>query len=1141
MGGIQQLLEIKERQPMSKKWLVCLAVLTFAVGFALSAFAQESAVKGAISGVVLDTTGAAVPGAKVTLLGPMGTRETVSDASGTFVFATLIPGFYSVRTEKENFKAATVSDIQVLVDHTSSIRVTLEPGAITQTINVTAAAEAVDTTSAAITSNYNATFYQLIPIQRNVTSLFYIAPGVKSGLGSGQANPSIAGGSGLENQYIADGVSITDTAFGGLGIYSREFGSLGTGLDLSFIQEVDVKTGGDEPQYGGSTGGIVQIVTKSGGREFHGGISAFYAPQQFEEAHRNADDPQFNLSNLHGKLVHLQSADLSGELGGYVPHFRNHLFFFGAMDPSENMHIVTAPITSSLAPLGDQNLRLVTYNYDAKLTFRINDNHTVEGSVFGDPTHSNKALLRSLIWGAAGSTPDTRVQTSLTYGDRDWAVRYNGTLSPTWLVNGSFTWMHNKFTENFNDIYRIINFTQTSGLPGQLGEFNSGGPGFVENTDGETFKGDIATSKIVNFWGSHNFSVGASLWRDFYDGVRIDSGQVVPLPDCGSNPNCDPSQLAGAAGYFGALSDWLFGLSTADSSCTLCPLMNIPGYSTPQPVYLFTDRSEVGLNSSAGKTFATNSTVVSSYINDSWTINKYLTINAGLRWEDQRIDGPPVAYSFTGNWEPRIGIVIDPKGDRKNKIYAGFTRFGYYLPLDLAERVFSGENDLFSYNFAPAFTVNASGQRIVTLDSFGAPIPIVDSNHIINTANGGVSSNASVFSSTGAAGVAPGTKMSTEDEWTVGAEHQFPHGVVLSARYIRRDLKRIVEDSSGIPPEFENGGPNFTTNGVITDVLLNESSTSDVFTNPIEFVDRTPGVTASQLLAEFPQCTGGVFITPVVGVAAGQGDLGGACFAPLGKNGQLAGSPVPDGAPDGFVDPVRQYWAVEFEVNKAFSSGWMLRANWTISRLFGNFEGAFRNDNGQSDPGISSLFDFTQGQFGLLGGQFTPGLLNTDRTHVVNIYATYVFQNGWKKGLTLGTGIKYQTGVPETDLLPHPVYLNAGEVPNPVANPAVGALAGGRGGLGRSSPTGTVDFHADYPIRLTERQRLHFGVDLFNLADSRRLLLVNQSDGLQFTGTAIVPNLDFTKPVSTLTGTSLGLGDSFVQPFSARVFARWEF
>ena len=102
-----------------------------------------------------------------------------------------------------------------------------------------------------------------------------------NGVGPGTANPSIGGASGLENLYIVDGVTITDQAFGSIGTYNRYKGALGTGINLAFVKEVDIKTTAFEPSYGKATGGIVQIVTKSGGNSYHGALSAYFAPSQF--------------------------------------------------------------------------------------------------------------------------------------------------------------------------------------------------------------------------------------------------------------------------------------------------------------------------------------------------------------------------------------------------------------------------------------------------------------------------------------------------------------------------------------------------------------------------------------------------------------------------------------------------------------------------------------------------------------------------------------------------------------------------------------------------------------------------------------------------------------------------------------------
>jgi hypothetical protein len=204
-----------------------------------------------------------------------------------------------------------------------------------------------------------------------------------------------------------------------------------------------------------------------------------------------------------------------------------------------------------------------------------------------------------------------------------------------------------------------------------------------------------------------------------------------------------------------------------------------------------------------------------------------------------------------------------------------------------------------------------------------------------------------------------------------------------------------------------------------------------------------------------------------------------------------------------------------------------LISNLRIARLIGNFEGAYRNDNGQNDPGISSLYDFTPGVLGTLGQQYVPGPLNADQRYIVNIYPTYVFDKGWVKGLTVTPGVKIQSGVPLTTLYAQEDYQDSGEIPQ-----------FGRGDLGRSPVTGTVDVHLDYPWRISETKSLHFSVDMLNIADTRRNLLVNQNWDLSFG----LQNIDFNKPGTSYAnagGTNLVQG--FVQPFSARFHVAFNF
>ena len=207
----------------------------------------------------------------------------------------------------------------VEINRVNSVSLVLHTGAVAETVQVDATATSIDTGSTALSSNLTSTFYSQVPVARNVGSLFYTAPGVANSGGSGTANPAIGGATGLENQYIADGVNITDAGYGGLG----------TGLNLTFVQEVQVKTGAFEPKYGKGDGGIVQIVTKSGGNSYHGALAAFFAPDAFTAGQRYADN-YFDRVNVHGHIASEPQYDASAEFGGYVPgvNLKNKLFFY---------------------------------------------------------------------------------------------------------------------------------------------------------------------------------------------------------------------------------------------------------------------------------------------------------------------------------------------------------------------------------------------------------------------------------------------------------------------------------------------------------------------------------------------------------------------------------------------------------------------------------------------------------------------------------------------------------------------------------------------------------------------------------------------------------------------------------------------
>jgi hypothetical protein len=186
--------------------------------------------------------------------------------------------------------------------------------------------------------------------------------------------------------------------------------------------------------------------------------------------------------------------------------------------------------------------------------------------------------------------------------------------------------------------------------------------------------------------------------------------------------------------------------------------------------------------------------------------------------------------------------------------------------------------------------------------------------------------------------------------------------------------------------------------------------------------------------------------------------------------------------------------------------------------LFGNYQGNFRSDNGQTDPNISSMFDFTNSD-GLLSGQYVPGDLPSDRRHQVKVFGNYTW-----KGINMGVSWRILSGVPISKLLDHPVYANAGEVPDGV-----------RGAEGRSNVQFPLDLHLDYAWKWKEHATVKFLADLFNVGNQVTPITFNQF--AEINGSPGSPNPDFLKPSSSLNSAY----NAYTTPFRARLGIRFEF
>jgi hypothetical protein len=229
-----------------------------------------------------------------------------------------------------------------------------------------------------------------------------------------------------------------------------------------------------------------------------------------------------------------------------------------------------------------------------------------------------------------------------------------------------------------------------------------------------------------------------------------------------------------------------------------------------------------------------------------------------------------------------------------------------------------------------------------------------------------------------------------------------------------------------------------------------------------------------------------------------------------------ASTPTAGGLGATFEDPVHRYNAIEVTVDRRLANRWAMQASYRYSRLRGTYEGFYRDDNGQSDPGISSLFDFPTNdpsytaigvpQFGYRGdvrylGALGDGPLPLDRPHQVKVYGSY----GFPFGLTLGGGAVLSSGKPLTALAANPVYDSPGEIPESVRG---GGYQTFDGLNTRTRIQSTLALHADYELKLAGPQRIVLLADVFNLFNQQRPLDYDPNTQTSFP----VLNPDFGQP-----------------------------
>jgi hypothetical protein len=614
------------------------AVIIAALGH--SAAAQE-ATTGTISGQVVDAQGLAIPGATVTVTSPQGMRTLVTDAEGRFHAPFLTPGVHGIRVELQGFRPVTLERVNVqLGERVSLPEITLRVGALTEQVEVVGTPPVVDATTSAIGATLDSDFLARLPTQRQVSDVVYLSPGVSTSGGVGEANPSISGASGLENQYVIDGINVSNPGYGGIGSYSIVFGSLGTGVPFDFVEQVQVRTGGYEAEFGQATGGVVQAVTKSGGNLFHGSGFFYAAPEAFRGDFRQTVLPNATRGEEAVNTTKTRFSDVGFTASG--PIVRDRLFFFGALDRQWNSTTLIAPLGFPLRDeLGAVDRDRSALAYSAKATYQPGAGvHRLDVSVFGDPSHGDlgpqrrTALLRT----------DTAAFSEIDFGGHNQTARYEGVFGSSFLITGSLSHAANSLEERPSvDEWSIEDFTAE---PTRF----RGGIGFYEvGNDGTNLQ---YQSKATYLAGNHEVR-GGFLFEDIaYDNVIDRTGPSFTLPD---------------------------GTRTATGAT-----INL----LPDPQFGQIYRV---IRANITNVRETRQNYLAFFAQDTWRLGDWVVIKPGIRYEQQELIGNLESFTWDGNWAPRLGITWDPLRMGSSKLFANWGRYFAKIPNDLAARALSAD------------------------------------------------------------------------------------------------------------------------------------------------------------------------------------------------------------------------------------------------------------------------------------------------------------------------------------------------------------------------------------------------------------------------------------------------------------------
>ncbi|HEY5921876.1 MAG TPA: carboxypeptidase regulatory-like domain-containing protein [Kofleriaceae bacterium] len=1010
----------------------------------------QSATHGAIYGVATDAdSGEALAGVTVVASSSASAAQTaITDDKGAYKINDLAPGEYVVTFYY--LDAVVERTVPVGVQKVTPVYQKIDTKAAKgEVVRIEGKTPAIDPTSTAQGITIDKNYLKNIPVPGRT---FEAALGAAAGSQGDRLGVAFSGSTSLENQYYVDGVNTT----------SLTFGTVGSPIINDFIEEIEIITGGYNAEYGRATGGIVNVVTKSGSNEFKGSVFGTWQPSfltaETERTPRNA-------ASLDVTADIGYRADFGFELGG--PIVKDRLWFYVGFAPAfvqidytrETKRQKDCHEVSDEGELSDCNPELnanggfadtnpdidpvtgyfLTETLDSEIRTRNQQIYNLLGKINYAPTPEQQGQLAITAQPGGGRSPGIFGPANTGYTDEfltldvsaKWTAKFNdGKTEVEGLIGmhrDSFSRSGIDPTLESDPLQLLVNKDL-----GTLGRgFGESMATVINCTDG--FPGSADTYPFITNCPMNNrvYAIGGpgSLYDNVEDrrsarlGVtqRVKAGGTHELKagiDVENNVTRDTRSLSGGAqivNYVNSQVDiirWVQVTNMEDMNPRFDRICGSPAPSTDPmaPTEFKCDylASEAG---APGTIIGGNTLNWSAYIRDSWQIKPNLTLNAGLRLEEQRLryadflqnQVNPITGDYTGKnalvlkgqFAPRVGLLYDWTKEGRSKAYAHWGRFYESIPMEINGYNF-GNPVLYVQSYTPGRCGGMTDDRIGgyngsdCLETTERP----DLRQELFGANGSL--------------VAPGVKGQYLDEVVAGVELEVMDDLKLGVSFQDRRFGRVIEDVS-----LDNAN---------TYVVANPGEWSSEEEKKLEEqIARETDPTAKARLMRNLAWFRGIRI---------------------------------------FDRPRRDYDALQFTMTRRFSKNVYTQGSYTYSRTRGNYPGLVNYDDNLTLPNNSTQYDLIE----LLANRLGP--LPQDRPHYIKLDGYYTFD--LKKAGLLTTGIRFRalSGQPRNALAPHYLYGDSQSFLMP------------RGRIGRADFEHGLDVHISYARKLQVAKR-EWGGELF--------------------------------------------------------------